>query len=75
MPDRNKFEMHKEPRVGDWYEDDGSGQYMVYSARDQQVDDVNGKLHPETVLTWVRVDSREEVDDELHMLRERGLMQ
>lgn len=75
MPDRNKFEMHKEPRVGDWYEDDGSGQYMAYTARDQQVDDTVGNLRTETILTWVRVDSHEEVDAELQMLRERGLMQ
>jgi hypothetical protein len=75
MSDRNKFEMHEDPHVGDWYEDSGSGEYMIYTARDQQTDDDLGNIRRETVLTWVRVESHEEVDAELRMLRQRGLMQ
>ncbi len=74
MPARNKFEMHKDPRIGDSYEDSGSGEYMVYTVRDKRVGDDLDNEHTETHATWARVGSQEEVDDELTMLRGRGLL-
>lgn len=63
MPDRSKFEMHDAPVIGDWYEDDGNGEYMVYTFRDG------------VGFTWVRVDSRREVDSELDILCKCGLIE
>jgi hypothetical protein len=71
---RNKFEMHKDPRIGDWYEDGGCGEYMVHTVRETQVADDLDNLHVETEYVWVRVGAREEVDDEMNMLRGRGLL-
>jgi hypothetical protein len=67
--------MHEAPQLGDWYEDDGCGEYMVYTIRDEQVADDLDNVHTETVATWVRVDTRDEVDDELTMMRDRGYIQ
>jgi hypothetical protein len=74
MPDRDKFAMHANPLIGDWYEDSGCGEYMVYTARDKQVGDDLDNMHNETECVWVRVAGRSEVDDELNMLRGRGLL-
>lgn len=75
MQDRDKFAMHADPRIGDWYEDGGCGEYMVYTAREVMVGDDLDNEHREVEYVWVRLGRREEVDDELNMLRGRGLLE